>query len=508
MLTPSLATSGMLKPILADPAHRVFCAAPGDYRAAGRIDLWSSGSPGQPRVLRFHSDDVVTTAAQRTQQAIFEDIYVLGDWWVIQGLTIQPREAVNNWFVTIYGGDHVVIDGNLIDGADHPNVGPNGGVVLAGYNGDPATHNTVQRNVIRNGNRSRLNVDYWGVLLAYAHSVGDANDYNEILDNEIYDWSDGISLGAVRDDCLDPDTQRGTIIDGNDVYVTPAKRVDCTTGAADPNGACSCTEEGISTKAMPGPSPAEWTRITNNRVWGMRPTTTAGRCGGSGSNGAAIAAGTTCPRNTFVARNLIADSTIGISIAGPSWVVTGNLVHDVRASNGRISGTKAISTAASGDDLQIQFNTVVGADNGYDDLSSNTDTRCNVLVDDAARAGVGGTRGAGHSTEYNFLYQAPQPNIMGNTNEFYSDASESGTATYCYWRRRWTAPERVCVPHAATTPTSTHAEAAASCDTDLGAPFGEAPIGFVAAPEPAAADLAATTLLGLAALSRRRLRRA
>jgi hypothetical protein len=129
-----------------------------------------------------------------------------------------------------------------------------------------------------------------------------------------------------------------------------------------------------------------------------------------------------------------------------------------------------------------------------------------VLVDDAAVAGTAGFRGTGHSTEYNFLYASPQPNILGNTNEFHASEGEAEMRTYCYWRRRWTAPERVCVPYAATTPESRHARARASCDADLGAPFGEPPLSFVMAPEPDAGALAAAAGATLTAFARRRRR--
>jgi hypothetical protein len=507
-ITPTIALNlTLLRLTLENPSYRVICVAPGDYRAAGRIDLWASGSPGAPRVLRFDASDLGQTAAQRSQRAVFENLYVLGSWWQIHGLTFRPRLADNHWFVTIYGGDHVVLDGNWIDGSDHPNTGANNGIVVGAYEGDPATYNTVQRNVVVNGNQMRRDVDYAGILIGRGRTTTERNDYNAILDNEVIDWGDGISVSAVSDTCTDPATQHGTIIDGNDVYVTPAKYVDCTTGAADPEGQCACAENAIDVKAMPSGGPEVWTKITNNRVWGTRPTTTAGRCGGSGSNGQAINSGSVCARNVYVARNVVADSTTGIVAAGTTWIVAGNLFHDIRESDGRGPyGTKAIYPATTASDLEIQFNTVVGADNGYDDQSSNTDTRCNVLVNDSAVAGTAGFRGAAHSTEHNYLYASTQPNIVGNTNEFHPSADDSRDVPYCYWRRRWTGPERVCVPYGATTSESLHTAAAASCDADLGAPFGEAPLGFVMAPEPAGGALAGAALggLALAAFARRR----
>jgi hypothetical protein len=70
---------------------------------------------------------------------------------------------------------------------------------------------------------------------------------------------------------------------------------------------------------------------------------------------------------------------------------------------------------------------------------------------------------------------------VGSTNRSFSSASASATASLCYWRRRWTGPEEVCVPRASTTATSPHAAAAASCNPGLAASFGLSRVAWPAA---------------------------
>ena len=263
-------------------------------------------------------------------------------------------------------------------------------------------------------------------------------------------------------------------------------------------------------KSKAGADPDLWTQITGNRTWGFRPTSATANCGGSGANGQAITAGSVCPEHVLVARNMILDSTQGITVGGSTWIIAGNLIHDIRIGGPLgMTGTLAIFPSAYATDLQIEFNTVVDVDRAYDDLSANTDTRCNVVINEQPNLGSGGIRGVNHSTAYNFLYAASTGNFLGNTNESFASAAESGDTTLCFWRKRWTSPERVCIPFANSTASSLHEAAVANCDPDLLAPFGMEPISYPSAlvPEPVAAWMDGASVVALGALANRRRRK-
>ena len=461
---------------LSDPDLRVFCVDPGDYRSyAGRI-LREPGTSSSPRYLRFNGPGAVK-AFERTSQAILERLDIRADWWVIQGLTFRPRSSATSRIVSLNGVQHVVLDGNLIDAIEHPNGPEQNGVTIVANTGYPASHNTVQRNVIRNGDQSHQAIDYEGVLIAPGFNGGEDNDDNRILDNEIYDWGDAIAVAGITEDCSDPGVQHGTVIDGNDAYLTPAKYVDCKTGVATSLGQCACAENGIDVKADPGPDPASWTRITNNRVWGFRPTTEAVVCGGSGANGQAITAGTACPTDVLVARNLVSDSTIGIEVAGSTWIVAGNLVHDIHASDSAPWGTMAIFLSAGSSYIAVQWNTIVNSLIAYDDASSYTDTRCNTVIR-APGWGGGLPRGVSHVTDYNYLYESSAVNFVGSTNRTFASAVDSLDPQLCYERKRWTGAVTVCVPDAATASMSPQLEGAPHCNGAIAAQFGIPKIGY------------------------------
>ena len=476
-ITPANAATALGR--LNDSAPHVFCVDPGDYRGFYGYVIRTAGTPSSPRYLRYNGPGAVK-AFQRADQAIFERIDVRASWWVIQGLTFRPQTAATERIVSLSGVDHVIVDGNLVDAIEQPNGYFQDAVVIVGNTGVASTDNTIQRNVIRNGDQSHQAYDFCGVLIAPAFSPNENNDRNHVVDNEISDWGDGVAVAGTLNDCTEPGMQHGTVIDNNDIYVTSAKYVDCTTGAADPNGQCACAENAIDLKADGGPVIADWTIVTNNRVWGMRPTTDALVCGGSGALGQAISAGNECPGHVLAARNVVSDSTIGIEAAGSTWIIAGNLVHDIKASdgNGGAWGTLGILTHDYASNLDIEWNTIVNAVNSYDDRSTYTSTSCNDVLLTPEAIGYGHPTGLQTWTTYNYVYQSGFFNFPGPTNVFWALAAASRNSTLCYQRRQWTGEETVCVPYAATTSASPHRAAAGNCNQRIAEPFGIPFVGY------------------------------
>jgi hypothetical protein len=168
---------------------------------------------------------------------------------------------------------------------------------------------------------------------------------------------------------------------------------------------------------------------------------------------------------------------VGISTLGVKWTIVGNLVHDTRKPSTTVGNGAAILPLDSSG-VEVQFNTIVGVDNAYDDTSSSTDTRCNAVIDNLALNGSGAPRGSNHATRYNFLYESPTANFVGTTNQSFAAAEQSGNADFCFWRKRWTGQELTCIPFGHTTQASPHGVAASSCESNLGSPFGFGPLAF------------------------------
>ncbi len=503
VITPENAAIAL--PRIDDASLRVVCVTAGDYRGAGRIDIVASGTPTAPRILRFHPDDG-RKAIHRTEHALFEQVLLLGDWWVIQGLTILPRDPATNFFFAILRGDYNVLDGNLLDGIDQPNLEGQTGIFIGAHAGDPAVGNSIQANVIRRGNMQRVPGDYIGIVLFSATPPSSDNDYNLILDNEIYDWGDAIAIaGSSASSCTQAGRPRGTLIEGNDIYLTADKRIDCATGAPSADGDCACAENAIDIKVPGGAEPDAWTRVLNNRIWGFRPTRQPSTCGGSGSNGQAIG-GATCAGQLLIAGNAVLDSTAGLHALGSDWIVAANVFHGAHfPASSPWSG--ALLPLPNGSRMRFEFNTIVSVDNAYDDASAATDTRCNVVVDNLAVTNNANPRGADHVTEYNYLFQSPAANFVGTTNEVFATAEHSQNEPFCFWRRRWTGPELACVPFALPTEASPQNAGIPHCNAELVAPFGFGKIDYAsigAVPEPRAAAGATAALAVLFTLARRR----
>jgi hypothetical protein len=479
VITPANADRNLA--LLNRPELRVFCFEPGDYRAARYLVLRSSGSEYARRWLRLNASFPTTPAIRQTERAIIHGLMLdRASWWVIEGLTIQPTGAQDlPYLVTISGGSHNVLERNLLDASQQINQTLQSGVVLgATSTGVPSTWNSIQNNVIRGGNASRLGTDYTGVNIPHDDVPGGNNDFNRILDNEIHDWGDGVQLSA-SNSCDDAAVARGTIIDGNDIYVTADKRVRCSDGSPDPSGECSCAENGVDVKSSAGPEPAQWTQITNNRLWGFRPTLRdVPSCGGTGSRGQAITAGNACAANVFVASNAILDSTVGVLTEGPNWLIVGNLLTEIRAADEANGNFGVALYPLEGPGVRVQFNTVVGVDNAYEDAGSDIVTQCNAVIHDVAAHGPGGRRGSNHVTDHNFAYEAPSPNFVGSTNRSFATDAESENRELCFTRKRWTGPEDVCIPFGEVGKKSPHAVVPAACSSDLGADFGLPGIGY------------------------------
>src|SRR4030095_13040062 len=137
--------------------------------------------------------------------------------------------------------------------------------------------------------------------------------------------------------------------------------------------------------------------------------------------------------NIFIARNIVADSTIGIEVVGSDWIVAGNLIHDIQPSNSEMWGTMALFVPDDASYVNVQWNTIADSMNAYDDRADYVDTRCNTMIRTPGW-GAGMPRGVSHVTAYNYLYEASALNFVGSSNQSFPTALASMNQTLSHKR--------------------------------------------------------------------------
>jgi hypothetical protein len=475
-----MALSTLLVQEIANPANRVICVAPATTGPpAASPPLGDAGKPPHPPLQR---DD--GAKRQAVDRATFE-IWITGTVGG-PGAHVRPKVAVTagsspSWAAITTSSTETWST------AASANTWNNAGVVIRRQR-DPAPTTPSGGNLIGNGDQTKLADDFFDVLIGSGHVAARPTTSTGAMTTRS-------STGRRRRARDHVELHRGAksagIIDGNDVHVTTAKRVDCTTVRR--RTRVLLLENGIGQKSEPQTAPD----AGHPPVWGYRPTTTAANCGGSGERTGAL--GQHLPGPTRSARNA---STIRRSASGLGAELDrdGNLLHDIRAA-GRSYLRRRLRRRPPAICGSVQHG--VTARTTPTTTSRRRRTRAATWWSTTRRSGRRRLPRAGHSTECNYLITR-RNELQRQHDEFYSTEAESGDAPFCYWRRRWTALRRVCIPFAATTPTSAHYAATAECDADLGVPFGMESITFVAAPEPGATALGVASLLAAAALARRR----
>jgi hypothetical protein len=258
-----------------------FLVTPGDYSAWGPLAIVAkNGQPQRKRVIRYFGPSRGSHPAVRAMrgfdnQAIIESIHAENaHHWIIHGLTVTRAEEIQD-LVQVFpsalahdlGSSRIILDELLVEGTPG----------LHAIQIRNSSDNCVQNCVIRNATLSRL--DRVGVYIKTsipndppAPLVVTATG-NVIANNEIVNHGDAIQLGHTKSLALIGRVD-GTIIEENDLYVTP-EYIDLLAG-----GDQGCIENAIDIKvgAHDAASPV---RIRNNRIWGYRAIP-HDDCGGGG----------------------------------------------------------------------------------------------------------------------------------------------------------------------------------------------------------------------------------
>ena len=436
--------------ITGNTADNVFCVRPGQHTGKGLLTLNFGGSAdtlaGRNWLLCVNASDqlIDTVAIDRVaaDACSMEGIYLNtdSDYWVIHGFDIAgDSHGSIDCGDTTNEGDFVLINGNVLDGGNQTSTQN----VISIGNCEPFT---IQNNVVRNSAIGAGDD-------AHCISISDNRDDGKVLNNEIYNCSDGIQ------------TRRSarTVIDNNDVYVTSARYINCNSGdpwptAQNDAGNCMCGENAIDVKG--GGATANIMTISFNRVWGIRrgDSVTGGACGASGDEtGDAIKihghAGTgVSAQFVDLVHNDVFDSQRLITLGGDLDNNDDVTIEDNRlwsydlfdAVPGR--GCNGIKLDSEVDRLSMVGNSIFNPLNAacvyLDRASAGADFLCNVLEGIAGGLADTGTFSAG-AEDFNayrgdFDSTPPGASTIAVTDEEFSDVTTV--------IQRWTDPTTITVP--------------------------------------------------------------
>ncbi len=287
---------------LNDSAKQYHCVEAGDYEGHNDVIIDQSGADeDNMRVYGFYDPDLTGDARQcgdgnfyetpgwglrangfagaesngafaQGARAIFEKLDVRADNIIVHCLTFTDPDLDGpaGPLLNVRGADMVVIQHSYFHD-------PSQQVLLRMQRNN--SNIFVQYNVIeceQTAGTRRL-----GISVIFDNASGDAQNV-AVTSNESYDCADAFQI---LEQAADPDNATdyayGIYVENNDFYATSQMYIDCGTGAFDPGGDCSCTENAIDIKIgnQDGTTPREigataWAATTAYSVGDVRRPTT------------------------------------------------------------------------------------------------------------------------------------------------------------------------------------------------------------------------------------------
>ncbi len=394
-----------------DPAYRIFCIKPGDYRAKGAIRLTLSGSENAPRYIKLDAPSGHPKRLTESQQAFIDSVELIGaSYWRIERLTIADVSHRRPVIHLQEGSTNNVIDSMRIENFYD-------GIMI-----EKGSHkNLIQNNLIgdmkfyRGGDGVCIGLQAWRNRYDSVKILD-----TQIINNEIYDCNDGIQAIA-NDYPYDVDFS-GTLIEGNHIYLTSSRYSDCS-GNLDPDGNCACAENAIDLKggAENANNPV---RLKNNKFWGWRQTDT--QCGGSGSWGAALVAHMKV-KNVIIENNTVFDSPRGFSFVGTAHDITvrNNILHGINNAIGN-----GYTLVATNDTYNLNYvgNTIADSDSWAAIYARTSTVQCNTVINSQkASAAIGAQTVVGNN-----IYFGTSPWEGAGGNMTFGTAEDAHTADLCF----------------------------------------------------------------------------
>jgi hypothetical protein len=437
-----------------NPAYRVFCVEPGDYRALGVIKLTVSGEATLPRVIRYFDPDDPTDATHPVHmdtqmQAILQRLKLSNvDYWIVDGLSVLNNDEDTSFLnvtMQLWSSSENIFQRLLVEGGMDIIE-----IIKLSHN------NLIQRSVVRNTIIGPAGSE--GECLNIT-AAGDANlviSGNHIVSNEMYDCTTAIMV-HINDHSLGT-TFPGTVIANNDLYLTTARYTDCY-GTMDPSGDCSAAESGLDFKGG-GTSgdPEGRITVTRNRFWGWRKSDTT-NLGASGSWGHALSADYYPVNYLLVKDNIITNTARGlVTTDAAHTTVIDNVITSIYSP---YDGQGYLIYDRS-EGAEFYRNVFVDAVSTGIFIGTNTDFRCNTVINMAKSADVEAVDLQG---DFNAFYGKTSPELMGQSGLVFEGIEEAQNEPFCFERRIITGPETHCLEGVQPTLNSPHLD---HCDPNLG----------------------------------------
>ena len=336
--------------LLASSNYRVFCIAPGDYRGYGEIRINSrSGTASAPRVIRLDSaafgdeGSIFGEWPARNQALMPSIVFTDSNNWLVDRMTFT---GLRSQAVAFWNSDRITLNRIMVRESDK-------GVSFNHGSDSNTVQNSFFADMLVDDGTVCVGLNSAGTPAGVRASVLN----NRIVNNEIRNCVDGVQLvakntnargqpinfdGSLNRSAALPGDFSGTLIAGNDIYTTPDFYTNCA-GSRSSTGACGMTENALDIKsgALVASNPV---RVIDNRFWGFR-TNAGGDALSSGSNdpGSAVVVHFGASKHIEIARNIIWDSTQGISVVrGASNLdLHDNIISDLTQRHGRYGDSRS-----------------------------------------------------------------------------------------------------------------------------------------------------------------------
>lgn len=424
-----------------DKKYHHFLIMPGDYRAWGMLQLRTSGTEAHPRIIAYYNPTQqdalepqlpVHTPLNPKAHVILEAFEIVQkDYWILNGLTFSGNS--DKTIRGKKGGRHsrfaLHAKHNIINRCLFEN-GYRDCLIRISF----SDYNCIQNSIVRN----MIGGDQVGILVKgeQDRAVG-----NRIVNNEIYDCNDGIQLTYSKSYGT-KGFASGTIIENNDIYLTPQSYSKTKKGFA-------CAENAIDIKiGGESNSPDQVVQILKNRMWGFRPTDIS--CGGSGGSGGIIGAHIKA-NNIIFKDNVIFDGPEGLAVGNQNLpntkiAIINNIFFNIRKFDKSRNFALAIRAGVTTD---IYYNTIKGAEQSLR-IGEKTIGRaqCNTIIGipqifrwEKSRKNWSALNAwYGCKIEDRGPYSHdPRLNVVENR------ADQSKFGDFTFYRKRWTKPEKVIV---------------------------------------------------------------